>query len=65
MGVHALSGLGDNGDGTFSEPSVAYPDPLAGLAAFATVVELLERAEPKHAEVAMLDVLQPLLSYAG
>jgi len=61
VGVHALSGLGDNGDGTFSEPAVAYPDPLAGLAAFATVIDLLERGEPAHAEVAMLDVLQPLL----
>lgn len=63
VGVHALSGLGDNGDGTFSEPAVAYPDPLAGLAAFATVVELLERGEPAHAEVAMLDVLSPLVDW--
>ncbi|MBV8693402.1 MAG: CoA transferase, partial [Actinobacteria bacterium] len=62
VGVHALSGLGDNGDGTFSEPSVAYPDPLAGLAAYATIADLLVRGGPAHAEVAMLDVLQPLLS---
>ena len=61
VGVHALSGLGDNGDGTFSEPAVAYPDPLAGLAAYGTVLDLLERGGPAHAEVAMLDVLRPLL----
>jgi len=61
VGVHALSGLGDNGDGTYSEPSVAYADPLAGLAAYATVLDLLERGEPAHAEVPMLSVLDPLL----
>ncbi|HZQ84847.1 MAG TPA: CoA transferase [Acidimicrobiales bacterium] len=60
VGVHALSGLGDNGDGTFSEPSVAYPDPLAGLAAYATVLELLDRGVPTHAEVAMFDVVAQL-----
>ena len=61
VGVHALSGLGDNGDGTFSAPPVAYPDALAGLAAFRTVLDLLERGEPAHTEVAMLSVLEPLL----
>ena len=30
-GVHAWSGLGDGGDGSFWSPSVSYPDPVAGF----------------------------------
>lgn len=36
-GVHAASGLGVDGDGRAWAPSVTYPDPLGGLAAFATI----------------------------
>lgn len=36
-GVHALTGLGIGADGTVWAPAVTYPDPLAGLAAFAAV----------------------------
>ncbi|MDE0803334.1 MAG: CoA transferase, partial [Acidimicrobiales bacterium] len=36
-GVHASSGLGLGEDGAAWAPSVTYPDPLAGLAAFAAI----------------------------
>jgi len=36
-GVHAACGVGVDGDGRAWAPSVTYPDPLAGLAAFAAV----------------------------
>jgi len=36
-GVHAISGLGVDPDGVAWAPSVTYPDPLAGLAAFAAI----------------------------
>jgi crotonobetainyl-CoA:carnitine CoA-transferase CaiB-like acyl-CoA transferase len=66
VGVHALSGLGhvgtdDDGTEMYEAPPVAYPDALAGLAAFGTVLDLLARGGPAHAEVAMLSVLEPLL----
>lgn len=36
-GVHAISGMGVGADGMAWAPSVTYPDPLAGLAAFAAI----------------------------
>lgn len=36
-GVHALSGLGTGAGGRAWAPAVTYPDPLAGLAAFAAI----------------------------
>lgn len=41
-GVHAVTGRGDVGDGSYAAPAVSYPDPVGGftaaLAAMATVV---------------------------
>ncbi len=36
-GVHAISGLGVDASGRAWAPSMTYPDPLAGLAAFAAI----------------------------
>jgi hypothetical protein len=66
-GVHALSGLGDGGDGNFSAPSVAYPDVVAGLtAAFAVVSALVgrDRGRPQHrVETPLMQAIQPLLAF--
>jgi CoA-transferase family III len=66
-GVHALSGLGDGGDGTFSAPSVAYPDVVAGLtAAFAVVAALVgrDRGRPqRRVEIPLMQSIQPLLAF--
>jgi CoA-transferase family III len=66
-GVHALSGLGDGGDGTFSAPSVAYPDVVAGLtAAFAVVAALVgrDRGRPqRQLEIPLMQAIQPLLAF--
>jgi crotonobetainyl-CoA:carnitine CoA-transferase CaiB-like acyl-CoA transferase len=56
-GVHAATGLGDLGDGRVGVPVVAYPDPLTGLAVFATAVAALVAARrgrpPGHQEVTL------------
>jgi crotonobetainyl-CoA:carnitine CoA-transferase CaiB-like acyl-CoA transferase len=66
-GVHALSGLGDRGGGSFAAPSVAYPDAVAGLtAAFAIVAALVgrDRGHPvRQIEVPLADAIQPLLAF--
>src|SRR5882762_4956518 len=58
-GIHAMTGLGDLGRGEFAAPVVAYPDPLAGIASFATAVALLigvrRQRRPAHREVTLLD----------
>ena len=62
-GVHAAMGLGDRGPGRTFEPApVAYPDALAGLAAFATAAELLTRgpAAPVNSEVSLAAAVAPL-----
>lgn len=60
-GVHAASGLGLLG-GVPTPAPIAYPDPLAGLAAFTSAVELLGRPTPGgHAEVSLAGVIAPLL----
>ena len=62
-GVHAAMGLGDRGPGRSFEPApVAYPDALAGLAAFASAAELLARgpSAPAGAEVSLAAAIAPL-----
>jgi hypothetical protein len=66
-GVHAASGLGDDGSGGWWQPAVSYPDPLAGLAAAAAVERLLAHPAPdavagpgpawpvRHAEITLWD----------
>ena len=65
-GVHALLGLGDDGAGGWLAPPVTYPDPLAGLAALASVLALLVGRQRGHggrgAEVSLAAASQPLLS---
>lgn len=64
-GVHAASGLADVGGGVFRPAALAYPDPLAGLTAFAVALGLLVHRnagrQPAHVEVPMLDAIGPLL----
>ena len=66
-GVHAASGLGDLGRGEFAAPAVTYPDPVGGIAAFATSCALLlGRAQgwsPRPAEVPLLSAVRPLLQW--
>jgi hypothetical protein len=68
-GVHAATGLGDLGDGRFAAPVHAYPDPLAGLLAFAVALAVLYgRAEGGwrggHVIVPMSAAVAPLLRHA-
>jgi crotonobetainyl-CoA:carnitine CoA-transferase CaiB-like acyl-CoA transferase len=61
-GVHAASGLGLV-NGAPTPASISYPDPLAGLVAFVQTVDLLSRIGPSlHAEIALADVVRPLLA---
>lgn len=62
-GVHAASGLGLV-DGRPRPAPVSYPDPLTGLAAFARVLDLLAQDAPGDAEVALAEVIAPLLAPA-
>lgn len=66
-GVHAASGLGDIGDGRFAAPVVSYPDPVAGLTAFATALALVVGRSlgwrPRHVEVSILAATLPLLQF--
>lgn len=67
-GVHAAMGLGDRGPGRAFEPApVAYPDALAGLAAFASAAELLARgpAAPANSEVSLAASVAPLTRLAA
>lgn len=67
-GVHAATGLGDRGPGRAFEPApVAYPDALAGLAAFASAAELLARgpAAPANSEVSLAASVAPLTRLAA
>ena len=63
-GVHAMSGLAYGGPGApRSGPQaapIAYPDVLAGLAAFATTVDLLTGTDPHHREVSLAGALASL-----
>jgi crotonobetainyl-CoA:carnitine CoA-transferase CaiB-like acyl-CoA transferase len=60
-GIHAISGLGDDGAGGFWSPIVPYPDPVAGLTAAVTVLGMLAGDGPRHARVSLLDSIRPLL----
>jgi hypothetical protein len=66
-GVHALSGLGDRGGGSFAAPSVAYPDAVAGLtAAFAILSALVGRDRGRavtQLEIPLAEAIQPLLAF--
>ena len=57
--IHALSGLGVAADGTFWAPTIAYPDPLAALAAFAVARRHVGSAG--HIEVSLWSVVQGLI----
>lgn len=66
-GVHATSGLawadggGERGQGRFRPAPIAYPDVLAGLAAFATATEMLtDPARPRRAEISLAGALAPV-----
>jgi hypothetical protein len=61
-GVHAASGLGLVA-GQPMPATVAYPDPLAGLAAFAVALSLVGRTPgaPASAEVSLAGVVAPLV----
>ena len=64
-GVHAVSGLGFV-DGAPAPATVAYPDPLAGLLAFAAVLEALARLEGgQRVEVSLAGAIAPLLGASG
>jgi hypothetical protein len=63
-GVHAASGLGIVDD----EPTpslLAYPDPLAGIAAFATILGALGGPGGTVEEVTLSGAIAPLLATAG
>lgn len=67
-GVHAAMGLGDCGPGRAFEPApVAYPDALAGLAAFAAAAVLLTRSpgSPANTEVSLAAAVAPLARQAA
>lgn len=67
-GVHAAMGLGDCGPGRAFEPApVAYPDALAGLAAFAAAAVLLTRSpgSPANTEVSLAAAVAPLTRQAA
>ena len=61
-GVHAASGLGDLGHACVSTAVVAYPDPLAGLATFATAAAMLRSGAPDHREVTLFGPAAELAS---
>ncbi len=63
-GVHAASGLGLIG-GETAPALLAYPDPLAGLAAFGTVLAALGGPGGSVEEVSLAGAVSPLLSTAG
>jgi hypothetical protein len=63
-GVHAASGLGMLG-GQPVPALLAYPDPLAGLLAFARILEALTGPRPGEIEVSLAEAIAPLLAVAG
>lgn len=61
-GAHAASGLGLL-DGAPQRARFAYPDAIAGLVAFATVLDVLGRDDPlSSTEVSLSGVIEPLVS---
>ena len=71
-GVHATSGLAEVADNSlakrvrFQPAPIAYPDALAGLAAYALALETLIAptgdVESRHVEVSLLSAIAPLLA---
>lgn len=65
-GVHACSGLGDAGGGTFVAPAVSYPDPLAGFTAALGVLAAIHARRRGvgvgRVEVALADSVRPLVA---
>jgi hypothetical protein len=65
-GVHAVSGLGDVGDGTFAAGAVSYPDPLGGLTAALGISAALAGRHLGHpvgrVDTSLSAAVQPLLS---
>jgi crotonobetainyl-CoA:carnitine CoA-transferase CaiB-like acyl-CoA transferase len=62
-GVHAASGLAEAGGGFRAAP-LAYPDPLAGFTALATILDALARGRPGHHALSLADAIAPLLARA-
>lgn len=61
-GVHAISGLGHQPDGGHRPAPLAYPDALAGSAAFAAATGLLSGARAKRrVEVSLAGAVAPLV----
>jgi hypothetical protein len=63
-GVHAAGGLGMV-EGVPQPALLAYPDPLAGLAAFGAVLDALGTGGPVDVEVSLAASIAPLLATAG
>jgi hypothetical protein len=63
-GVHAASGLGMVA-GTPTPALLAYPDPLAGLAAFTAVLRTLADPDGADVEISLAGAVAPLLATAG
>ncbi|MDA8047918.1 MAG: CoA transferase [Actinomycetota bacterium] len=65
-GIHAVSGLGDTGDGRFAAPAVSYPDAVAGFTAALGILAALtgrrRGVDPERMEVSLADAVQPLVS---
>ena len=57
-GIHAVAGLGDNGDGSYSPAPFSYPDPVAGITAFVTATAMLGTGS--HVEVPLYESVLPL-----
>jgi hypothetical protein len=62
-GIHAWLGLGEQGDGSFSAPALAYPDPVAGFAAAVAVLVALAEGATGHMEVPLVSATAPLLHF--
>jgi hypothetical protein len=65
-GVHAVSGLGDLGNGTFAPGAVSYPDPLGGLTAALGIATALAGRCLGHpvarVDTSLHSAVQPLLA---
>jgi crotonobetainyl-CoA:carnitine CoA-transferase CaiB-like acyl-CoA transferase len=62
-GIHAWLGLGENGDGSFSAPAVAYPDAVAGFTGALAVLIALSGHQTGRLEVALVSATAPLLHF--
>lgn len=61
-GIHAICGLGHGPDGRPRPAPIAYPDALAGAAAFAAAAELLSgRRSARRVEISLAGAVAPLV----